>query len=106
MTHKFDPQEVLQFTIDLAKKAGDVIRKGRQELRDDIAKDYDSIIKKNSSDLVTKTDQETENFCHKTIAETYPDWKIIGEESWAAGKQSKLDDTPTFIIDPIDGTTK
>ncbi|CAO1627910.1 unnamed protein product [Parajaminaea phylloscopi] len=102
---QFDPQEVLAFTVDLAKQAGAVIRRGRQELRDEIAADFESIVKKNSSDLVTKTDQGTEAFCHETIRKKYPGWKIIGEESWAAGKQDTLDDTPTFIIDPIDGTT-
>lgn len=103
---QFEPKDVLDFTIDLAKQAGEVIRQGRQELQDEIAKDHNSIIKKNSSDLVTKTDQGTEAFCQQAIAKRYPDWKIIGEESWAAVQQSQLDNTPTFIIDPIDGTTK
>lgn len=30
---------------------------------------------------------------------------FIGEESVAAGEKSVLTDSPTWIIDPIDGTT-
>lgn len=101
-----DPQQVLEWTISLAKQAGSVISKGRETLRDDIAKDYDSIIKKNSSDLVTKTDQDTEAFVKKAILDRWgPDTKFIGEESYAAGEENVLDDALTFIVDPIDGTT-
>ena len=34
----------------------------------------------------------------------YPDYAFIGEETYVAG-QTALTDTPTFIVDPIDGTT-
>lgn len=33
----------------------------------------------------------------------YPDYKFIGEETYQPGMQ--LTDAPTFIVDPIDGTT-
>ena len=32
-------------------------------------------------------------------------FSFIGEESVAAGEKSILTDSPTWIIDPIDGTT-
>lgn len=32
-------------------------------------------------------------------------WSFIGEESVSAGAPSILTDSPTWIIDPIDGTT-
>ena len=32
-------------------------------------------------------------------------FSFIGEESVSAGKKSILTDNPTWIIDPIDGTT-
>lgn len=34
----------------------------------------------------------------------YPDFKFIGEETFVAGS-TKLTSDPTFIVDPIDGTT-
>lgn len=102
----FNAQEVLQFTIQLAKDAGEQIRLGRQKLRDDISGGaLAEIVKKNTADLVTETDQATENLVKERIAKTYPTYKFIGEESWAAGEENKIGDEPTFICDPIDGTT-
>lgn len=42
---------------------------------------------------------------YSAIQAKYPDHKFIGEESWAAGQQADVTDAPTWIIDPIDGTT-
>uniref|UniRef100_A0A914H5I7 Inositol-1-monophosphatase n=1 Tax=Globodera rostochiensis TaxID=31243 RepID=A0A914H5I7_GLORO len=39
------------------------------------------------------------------LSERFPDHKFIGEESAAEGKTYQLTDAPTWIIDPIDGTT-
>ena len=61
--------------------------------------------KKNTADLVTETDQHTEKLVCQAIREKYPDHKFIGEESWAAGEQAAITNEPTWIIDPIDGTT-
>jgi hypothetical protein len=35
---------------------------------------------------------------------TYPDFRFIGEESYAGGERVELTDEPTFIVDPIDAT--
>ena len=61
--------------------------------------------KKNTADLVTETDQNTEKLVMEAIKARFPDHQFIGEESWAAGQQSEITDAPTWIIDPIDGTT-
>lgn len=42
---------------------------------------------------------------YQAIREKYPDHKFIGEESWAAGEHAVITNEPTWIIDPIDGTT-
>ena len=67
-------------------------------------------------DLVTETDQAVEEMVKKIIAEKYPEHKyfriqgksahcrFIGEETYSAGQESILDDEPTWIVDPIDGT--
>lgn len=101
----FNAQEVFQFAIQLAKEAGQTIREGRQKLRDDIANDQSDILKKNTADLVTETDKATEELVKGKIAKTYPHHQFIGEESWAAGQENKIGDAPTWICDPIDGTT-
>jgi len=61
-------------------------------------------LKSSPADLVTETDQNVENLLISTIRETYPEHKFIGEESVGAGGAVVLTDSPTWIIDPIDGT--
>jgi len=97
-----DLQEVLDFAIELSKQAGEAILRG-SEKRFENAAGFDE--KKNTADLVTETDQSTEKLVCSAIQAKYPDHKFIGEESWAAGEQPEVTDAPTWIIDPIDGTT-
>ncbi|CEH14310.1 Inositol monophosphatase [Ceraceosorus bombacis] len=101
----FDGQEVLAFAIELAKKAGNAILQGSRNRKAKAEADWESLTKKNTADLVTETDQAVEKLVKETIAAKYPRHKFIGEESWAAGEEAKLDDAPTWIVDPIDGTT-
>lgn len=54
---------------------------------------------------MTETDQAVEAFIKRSIADNYPSFKFIGEESFAGGERVDLTDDPTFIVDPIDGTT-
>lgn len=67
--------------------------------------DFEEILKKNTADLVTETDQNTEKLVKESIQSQYPTHKFIGEESWAAGEETKLGAEPHWIVDPIDGTT-
>ncbi|KAI6075015.1 Inositol monophosphatase 1 isoform X1 [Aix galericulata] len=94
-----DPwQECMDYAVTLARKAGEIIRGALKEEK--------SIMTKSSPvDLVTETDQKVENFIISLIKEKYPSHSFIGEESVAAGEGSILTDNPTWIIDPIDGTT-
>lgn len=55
--------------------------------------------------MVTETDQAVEAYIKDSIAQTYPRFRFIGEESYAGGERVELTDEPTFIVDPIDGTT-
>ncbi|XP_058468301.1 inositol monophosphatase 1-like isoform X2 [Solea solea] len=61
-------------------------------------------VKSSSADLVTETDERVENLLISAIRNRYPLHRFIGEESVAAGEHLELTDTPTWIIDPIDGT--
>lgn len=60
--------------------------------------------KKNSVDLVTEVDKAVEAQVTEILTERYPDFIFMGEESYVLGK-TVLTDKPTFIVDPIDGTT-
>ncbi|KIW85267.1 hypothetical protein Z517_00657 [Fonsecaea pedrosoi CBS 271.37] len=59
--------------------------------------------KKNSADLVTETDKAVEDFISSTLKRLYPTYEFMGEETYVPG--NKLGPEPTFIVDPIDGTT-
>jgi len=62
--------------------------------------------KSNSSDFCTKLDIENEELIMKGIQQKFPNHNIIGEENVGTGTIPLLDvNTPTWIIDPIDGTT-
>lgn len=84
--------------VEVTKKAGKMIREALQ-------KDIAVMQKSSPVDLVTETDQKVEQLIISSIKEKYPTHSFIGEESVAAGAPSILTDNPTWIIDPIDGTT-
>ena len=59
-----------------------------------------------SIDPVTETDRANEALAVKTLLSAFPSHLVIGEESSAeSGVIPSLTDAPTWIIDPIDGTT-
>jgi myo-inositol-1(or 4)-monophosphatase len=96
-----DLQSLLTFTVDLARTAGALILEGAEAM----AQQSDVGEKKNSVDLVTEYDVRVEDLVKEQISKTYPNFKFIGEESYAAGSRPPLTDEPTFCVDPIDGTT-
>lgn len=56
-------------------------------------------------DLVTETDKAVEDMIREKLSTAFPDFKFMGEESFSGGDNAALSDAPTFIVDPIDGTT-
>jgi inositol-phosphate phosphatase/L-galactose 1-phosphate phosphatase len=57
-------------------------------------------------DLVTETDKACEDLVFNHLRKHFPDHKFIGEETSAAlGATADLTDDPTWIVDPLDGTT-
>lgn len=94
-----DPwKECMDHCVEVTKRAGEMIREALQ-------KDIAVMQKSSPVDLVTETDQKVEQLIISSIKEKYPTHSFIGEESVAAGAPSVLTDDPTWIIDPIDGTT-
>ncbi|RWS31655.1 inositol monophosphatase 1-like protein [Leptotrombidium deliense] len=88
---------VEKFAIDLAKHAGQIMK--------DASSRKDLVVEEkiDHTDLVTEADKAIEAFVFSKVREKYPHHKLIGEES-TTGKVEFSDD-PTWIIDPIDGTT-
>ncbi|XP_061589062.1 inositol monophosphatase 1 isoform X1 [Cololabis saira] len=91
-------QNVMDHAVAVARKAGEVVCSALSDER--------KIMTKSSAvDLVTQTDQRVEQLIIQSVKEKFPSHRFIGEESVAAGESCILTDEPTWIIDPIDGTT-
>ncbi|CAF1033472.1 unnamed protein product [Rotaria sordida] len=84
--------------LDIVSLAGKVVNAGFSA-----AKRIET--KASAADLVTEFDQRVEEILIKHLQEKFPTHKFIGEESSSAGVQTVFGDDPTWIIDPIDGTT-
>lgn len=94
----FQYTEEFDYSLDLVKKCGEVIKKAFYSEK--------KISQKSApNDLVTETDQEVEKLLITGFRDKFPDTKFIGEESVAAGSGCVLTGEPTWVIDPIDGTT-
>ncbi|KAG8935746.1 hypothetical protein FRC02_006555 [Tulasnella sp. 418] len=102
-----DLDDILEFSISLAKKAGTIILEGSKAIRERLGASNSEAInsKINSVDLVTEWDVRVEEIVNNEIKERYPTFGFIGEESYSKGIRPPLTDDPTFCVDPIDGTT-
>ena len=84
--------EYLDFSIELARAAGDVLKQymaGEKQVE-----------LKGRANLVTIADKESEALMIRRIRERYPKHAILAEESGASGAGPSK-----WIIDPLDGTT-
>ncbi|CAJ0920302.1 unnamed protein product [Ranitomeya imitator] len=93
-----DPwKECMDTAVQLALRAGQVVRKALTEEKRVSTKT--SVV-----DLVTETDHYVEELIISALREKFPSHRFIGEESTSAGSKCVLTESPTWIIDPIDGT--
>ncbi|XP_023308089.2 inositol monophosphatase ttx-7-like [Lucilia cuprina] len=87
-------------TLDLVMKCGPIMREGYMKTEST----YE--VKSAYYDLVTVYDKQIEDLLISGLQAAFPESKVIGEEESAANKRlAELTDAPTWIIDPIDGTT-
>lgn len=97
----------LQVGLDLALQAGRNLIAYCQE-RGTYAEsrhELDIVNKGQPGDFCTKVDIENEHLVTKGLQKHFPSHRIIGEESTGTGSIPPLTNDPTWIIDPIDGTT-
>jgi myo-inositol-1(or 4)-monophosphatase len=87
----------LDFAIDLAQRAGDILLGIRER-----GLNPESIhTKLGHFDIVTEADLASERFILSELKATYPEYGIVSEET-----NKKLSDAEwTWIVDPLDGTT-
>jgi myo-inositol-1(or 4)-monophosphatase len=87
--------EYLEFAVDLARSAGDVLKHYM---------DRDKQVElKGRANLVTVADKESEALIINGIRERYPSHAILAEESGTSGPSAAS--KGKWIIDPLDGTT-
>lgn len=99
-----DPwQSAMDHAVAVARKSGEMIRAAVQSR----VQDGSRLVQTKSSavDLVTETDQEVEQLIIQSVKSKFPSHRFIGEESVSSGQPCVLTTAPTWIIDPIDGTT-
>ncbi|KAI6657579.1 hypothetical protein LOD99_322 [Oopsacas minuta] len=93
--------EYYNFALKIAREGGKVAQTALKQT------EKPTFVEKTcSSDVVTKTDVEVEKLLFDRIRKMYPAHSLIGEESVDTSETAcKLTGNPTWIIDPIDGTS-
>nr|KAF7420669.1 hypothetical protein H0235_010966 [Vespula pensylvanica] len=87
---------VLKLTIESGKVIREAIERSNKKIE----------TKAGDWDLVTEYDKKVEKILIDNLAKEFPKHKFIGEETVSTTKcLPELTDAPTWIIDPIDGTT-
>jgi len=88
----------LKTAVEAAKLAGEIISKN-------FHLQTKAVEYKGQVDLVTETDKACEEIIFQHLKQIYPDHQFIGEETSAVCGTADLTNAPTWIIDPLDGTT-
>lgn len=94
-------KEIETFVVELLKtKVGPIIKENAgTTLQQYVDKSNNKV------DLVTQFDKSIESTVKEIIHAKYGDkFKFVGEEEYVVGV-TKISNEPTFILDPIDGTT-
>eukprot|EP00793_Prasinoderma_coloniale_P005671 PRCOL_00004145-RA len=87
----------LSVALEVATAAGELIAKGWEGER--------NVEHKGDVDLVTETDKACEELILGRLRAEFPSHCFIGEEESATGGTPELTDAPTWMVDPLDGTT-
>lgn len=91
-----DLQSCLDHAAEAARRAGAVLLDWRQRF---------AVREKGRFDLVTDADVASQEAIRNFLRMHYPDFGFLGEEDPAAGWSSLAEGRPTWIVDPLDGTT-
>ena len=98
-------EEILSKIKPIILEAGKKVKEAfdSREIIDNSTETKDS----NPTDLVTEVDKSVEKFLFSSLKSLFPSFDLIGEETVSASESKKvyLKDIPTWVIDPVDGTT-
>jgi myo-inositol-1(or 4)-monophosphatase len=88
--------DYLETAKEAARRAAGVLEDWRPRFR---------VREKARFDLVTEADVESQRTIRALIHERHPDHAFLGEEEGPSEKALASDAPPTWIVDPLDGTT-
>jgi myo-inositol-1(or 4)-monophosphatase len=91
-----DLQDYSAAAREAARRAALVLEDWRQKFQ---------VREKGRFDLVTDADLASQKTIHEYLAGRFPNHAFLGEEDSAAKAKPGADAPPTWIVDPIDGTT-
>lgn len=102
---ELDYSKVLEEVKSVILEAGKII-KTSLENREEISSSIE-VKDNNSSNVVTIVDKNVEQFLNSQLKTHFPSFLFIGEESTSSQVSQKINLTnaPTWVIDPLDGTT-
>ncbi|NLM86600.1 MAG: inositol monophosphatase [Clostridiales bacterium] len=83
----------------MLKKVESIIREAALIMQSALPEGIDA--KEGHANFVTKADRETQDFLETRLQALLPDSVVFGEEK----VNEPLSDAPTWVVDPIDGTT-
>jgi myo-inositol-1(or 4)-monophosphatase len=86
----------LQTAKEAARRGAAVLEEWRQRFQ---------VKEKARFDLVTEADLTSQKVIREFLAERYPDHGFLGEEEAAGHTRPGPEAPPTWIVDPLDGTT-
>lgn len=88
--------EYLDAAIEAARRAAGVLESWRQKFE---------VREKGRSDFVTDADVASQKAIQQFLLERFPSHEFLGEEDASKHRRPGPDAPPTWIVDPIDGTT-
>lgn len=93
-------KEYHDVAVDLVTQCGPIFMEGYHKTNKEVT------VKTSFYDFVTVFDRRIEEKLFEGLSKSFPESRFIGEESLEGVKElPELTDAPTWIIDPIDGTT-
>ncbi|OAA43633.1 inositol monophosphatase [Metarhizium rileyi] len=98
--------EIYAFAKQLGKDAGQMLLDAAWSRIDSPSSKGDVLEKESAVDIVTEKDHAVEEYIRQSIAAKYPGHSFLGEESYSAGSSKRylVTSSPTWIVDPLDGT--
>lgn len=99
MTNHANLQSYLDAACDAARRGADVLNHWRH-----VAGGF-NVQEKARFDLVTEADVGSQRAIREYLSQQFPDHDFLGEEDKSTQGRRSTDAPPTWIVDPLDGTT-